>query len=382
MGSTVDQKRARGNGAGWRAGSIDLTWPVIAMPRKDALESPRGGMKMPEDRGPTPPHLRMVQLCMGAFVARAVGAAARLGLAEHLAAGPLGVDVLAERTGTHAPSLSRLLRVLVSAGVLDRDGDRFRLTAVGRTLRRDAPDSVLDGVLWLDHPVHTGSWSRLTDAVRTGDPGVVHAHGRALPDVLADDPEAAALFHGWMGRSTDLAATSLVAACDFSRFRRVMDVGGGRGAFLRRILEIHPEVHGILFDRPEVVREPVDIAGVDPGRYATVGGDFLSSVPEGADAYVLKHTLVDWPDEMAICILRNCRAAVAEDARLIVAEWILVEGGAPVLPLLDLNMLVMTSGGRIRTFDELAGLLSAAGFRAHPVRPTPAGVGVVEAEPV
>src|SRR6202022_3494076 len=141
--------------------------------------------------------------------------------------------------------------------------------------------------------------------------------------------------------------TAVVQAYDWSPFRLVVDIGGGQGGLLAAILSANPSLRGILFDQPAVVATAsiiLDGAGV-ADRCETVGGDFFTSVPPGADAYVLKVIIHDWPDESALAILRNCRAAMPDTAKLLLLERVL---GPPNEPdrgkLMDLLMLVGSAG--------------------------------------
>jgi O-methyltransferase domain len=107
---------------------------------------------------------------------------------------------------------------------------------------------------------------------------------------------------------TAAANQALLDAYDFGRFGTVCDVGGGNGALLASLLAKYPEMEGILFDQPHVVANAGDILRHVAYRCRVVPGSFFESVPEGADAYVLKSIVHDWDDE-STTILRACRRA-------------------------------------------------------------------------
>jgi O-methyltransferase len=172
-----------------------------------------------------------------------------------------------------------------------------------------------------------------------------------------------------MNAATESLNVRIVAGYDFSRFNRVVDVGGGRGALLEAIVHANPGVHGTLFDQPHVV------AGVELDGCDVVGGSFFESVPRGGDAYVLKSVIHDWGDEESIAILRACAAALDGDACVLLVERDL---GDEASAWLDLQMLVMLCG-RERTEDEYAGLFRAAGLEPSGVTPVGAGLAVYEA---
>jgi O-methyltransferase domain len=117
-------------------------------------------------------------------------------------------------------------------------------------------------------------------------------------------------------------------------------------------------------------------------RCKVVSGDFFAAVPEGGDAYLLSNVIHDWDDDHAVKILSTCRAAMADAACLLVVELVLPQDGAPsVGKIVDLQMLVITPGGRQRTEAEFRTLLGRAGFRLTRIVSSTGSVGLVEAVP-
>jgi hypothetical protein len=116
-------------------------------------------------------------------------------------------------------------------------------------------------------------------------------------------------------------------------------------------------------------------------RVQVVGGDFFAAVPAGGDAYALGAVLYDWDDEQCVAILGNCRRAMGEGGRLLVAEIVIPPGDGPHYgKVLDLNIMVVF-GGRARTEDEHRLLLEAAGLRLSRVIPTASRLSLIEAFP-
>ena len=143
-------------------------------------------------------------------------------------------------------------------------------------------------------------------------------------------------------------------------------------------------LQGVLFDVPAVVAGADDeISGAEVvDRCMAVSGDFFDSVPEGGDAYLLSNIIPSWDDDHAVEILSTCRAAMAGTARVLLAEFVLPEGEEPSMgKLVDLDMLVMTSGGRQRTESEHRTLLSRAGLRLTHIVPSTGLISLVEAVP-
>lgn len=330
-----------------------------------------------------PPSFALFQMITGKFVSRAVYAAARLRLADLLADGPRTAAELAASTGNHAPSLQRLLRALAGLGVVATvpgDEPRFALTPVGELLR-DTPDSLRAMALWICDPRHDRAWDEIFHSLATGEPGFDQAYGMPVFDHFARDPDFAAIFNDAMTSLSASTHPAVVAAYDFSGLRLLVDVGGGHGSLLAGILAANPRLSGIVYDLPQVIegtRIALAAAGLE-GRCRAEGGSFFERVPAGADGYILSFVLHDWDDERATAILRNVRQAMSPDGRVLVVEGLIPEGDEPSLSKLsDLEMLVMTSGGRERTAEEFRELFAAAGLRL--TRVVPAGaVFVLEA---
>src|SRR5262245_24246982 len=332
-----------------------------------------------------PPHVQIIQMGIAIWGARAVYAAARLGLADLLAAGPRTVDELAQSTGTHVHSLHRLLRALASHGVFTEvQPRRFALTSLGAALKTDAPGAARATVLTLAGDWQWKAWDHFLYSLQTGKPGMAKAHGMGVFEYLATHAEDSARFNDAMVGMYAGVGPAVVAAYDFSRFQTVVDLGGGTGLLLTTILRANEAVRGILFELPEVVQQArctIDGFGLT-ARCQVVEGDFFKAVPSGHDAYVLSHALHDWTDEQALPILRNCRRAIEKDARLLIIEAVLPPGDAPHhSKLIDLLMLTVT-GGVERTAEEFAALLEKGNFKLVKIHSTTTHQCIVEAIPV
>src|SRR6266581_2009149 len=234
------------------------------------------------ERPALPPQMLLYQMAIGHYLSHALHLAAKLGVADLLKDGARRAEELAQATDTHAPSLRRVLRFLASVGVFEeREDGRFALTALGECLRADLPGSSRAMVLLFAGIGIQDSWRELEWCVRTGEPAY-RKRGATDPFAeMAKDPAQAANFDA--------------AADDFTPFRTIVDVGGGNGALLLGILRATPRLDGIVFDRPDVVeRAAKEIAASGLGdRCRAAGGDFFVEVPNGADAYVLKHVIHD-----------------------------------------------------------------------------------------
>ena len=332
-----------------------------------------------------PPHVQLIQMGSGYWVSRIVYAAAKLGLADHLAGGPKSAAELAGPTRTHAPSLHRLMRTLASLGILSEDANRrFALTSLGEALKTGAPGCARATILFLAGDWWWQAWQHILYCFKTGKTGMKKEFGMTSYEYLAKHRQDASYFNEAMIGFNTGEPPAVAAAYDFSAFDTVVDVGGGTGNLLATILERHPGPRGILADLPRVVRDAsalINARGLRD-RITTKAIDFFKSVPGGGDAYLLSHVIHNWSEEQCLTIFGNCRKAMKPRGRLLIIETVLPAGDTPHPgKLLDIAMLVMP-GGKERTEEEYGTLLSKAGFRLTHVVPTESAVSVVEAAPV
>jgi ubiquinone/menaquinone biosynthesis C-methylase UbiE len=335
-----------------------------------------------------PPPFTLFRMVTSFYVSQAIHVAARLGVADHLGDGPLDAEALAKATATHAPSLRRVLRLLVTAGVLDEEEDgRFALTALGTFLRSEVPGSMRAAVQ-LFGGMTQRAWGELLHSVETGEPAFRKVFGGDVFDYMAEHPEEAADFDAAMADFTRQLGVAVAAAYDFSTLERVVDVGGGNGALLGCILQAHPHVRGILFELPQVTKRAVTTLrelGLED-RCEFVGGDFFEEVPGDADAYLLKHVIHDWDDARATEILKTCHRAMKPEAKLLVIEGVYprridASEASRSATYNDVNMLVCT-GGRQRSEAEMKNLYAAAGFQITRIVPTTTPISIIEGAPM
>jgi ubiquinone/menaquinone biosynthesis C-methylase UbiE len=316
----------------------------------------------------------------GAMAAQAVYATAKLGLVDSATGEPKTAEQLAVSTKVHAPSLKRLLRALVSLGIFTEDPpDKFRPTPLGETLRKDHPSSIRAWAVFLGSPFVWNPWGALYETVTTGKTAFPRLYGQSFFDFLADHPSDAKTFNDAMSAGSSVDVKDLLASYDFSRFERIVDVGGGQGELLHGILMANPKAHGVLFDLPSAVSGVSALrTGEVSARCEVIAGDFFEKVPDGGDAYIFKTVIHDWDDEEALKILRNCRRAIKIKGRLLLIETILSTSNRPESGLMDAMALVL--GGRERTEAEFRALLREARFSLTRVIPA-RNYSVIEGQP-
>ncbi|MGH9774539.1 MAG: methyltransferase [Candidatus Acidiferrales bacterium] len=331
----------------------------------------------------------LTEMAMGYSRSRVLCAAARLGIADALGEEERSIEQLAVSCGAQPAALYRLLRGLASFGVVaERTPARFVLTPFGKPLRKDVPNSEWAGIVfWAD--LLADFWSHLTECVRSGENAHKVMEREGIASRWSKDSEATAIFRAVMGTAPAEDYMPIAHAWNFSKYRTVADIGGGGGALIAAILEAFPNVQGMLVDRPESIdraRARFE-SGTLAARCKLLAADLCTSVPAGADVYVMKHFLHGYGDESAIGILRNCRSVMSKDGRILIIEFVLpdvVDHADPELEhrlMSDLNMLAVTEG-KERSAVEWKKLLSSAGFECRGVTPVPGElVSIIEAAP-
>jgi hypothetical protein len=330
----------------------------------------------------TPAPAAMIEMILAGWTSQAITVAAQLGVADALADGPLPIDQLAARVDADADALRRLLRALISRGVFRhrRDG-RYELNSLADTLRSDAPASMKSAARFYGSQEQRERWTLLVDSVRTGTSVVPALRGKSSFDYFADEPELAELFNQTMTSVSEMTDATVVAGYDFGAYPTIVDVGGGHGPLLAAILAAAPASRGVLYDLPLVVSNAPSLLreqGI-ADRVVIAEGSFFDSVPGDGDAYVLKNIIHDWPDDKAVQILRNVRAAAGPRTTVLLVEFVIPNHNREFPgKWVDLEMM-LNLGARERTAAEYRDLLSQAGFRMTRVVQTASPLSVVEA---
>lgn len=331
-----------------------------------------------------PPHVAVIQMGTGHWVARIVWAAAELGLADHVGESPTSIATIASTLNLHAHSLYRLFRTLEGFGIfsLDADGTHVHHTPMSETLRTGAPGSARSTIRVMTGQAFYGTLLEFLHSLRTGETAFAKHNGKPLFDYLADHPHEASMFsEAMMGIHGTTEPPAVTDAYDFSQFETIIDIGGANGNMLGHILRRYPTPRGIVFDLPHVVAEaPANLAhyGV-ADRVTTVPGSFFESAPAGGDAYILSHIVHDWSVEQNLTILGHIRKAMKPTSKLLIVEFVLPEGATPHFGKLADMVMLAYPGGEERTARGYADLLAKAGFALTRVVPTASDVSIVEA---
>ena len=301
---------------------------------------------------------------------------ATLRVAEHMAAGASTAEQLAAAAGVDARALSKVLVYLAGRGV-------FELPEPGRFALNDTSRQLLEQTDFLDLGGIGGrmayAWGTLPNYVRTGRPAYEEQFALPFWEDLAAHPEVAESFDALMGPAGHGPANAEFELADgWDGVRTVVDVGGGTGSMLAEILRRRPSARGILIDFPGTVARAAETfaaAGV-ADRISAVGQSFFEPLPAGADLYLLKKVLNDWPEPETVATLGRCADAARPGGRIVVIGGVSPDGSSHALTI---EMVLV--GGETNTIDEFTELARRAGLEVVAATVQPRGF-VVECRPL
>jgi O-methyltransferase domain/Dimerisation domain len=338
---------------------------------------------MPAPGQKPPAHIGMMQLLNGAYIAGAVSCMAQLGIPDMVEAGPRSAEDLASQIGAHPQALYRLMRATASVGVLSEGPDgKFSETPMSAVLRSNGQPSLRDFAIMGGREWHSLGWAHLEYCVRTGNPAPNQIYGKHMFKYFEENPNEAQIFNGAMTSLSAIDSPAVAEAYSFDEINSLVDVGGGHGLLLATIMARNPHLKGTLYEEAHVVEGAKD-GPLKPfmDRCTMVSGDMFTSVPAGADAYIMKHIIHDWPDELCLKILKACRSAVNSGGKLLAVDSV-IQPGDDFSPakFLDLQMLIFP-GGCERTEKQFRELFAAAGWRLTRILPTASVESIVEGVP-
>jgi len=290
-----------------------------------------------------------------------------LGVFDRLHEHPATATELASELGLHAGALERLLDGCAALGLLAKENGIYRNQLVAEHyLYSGSPDTLSGYVRYSDEALFR-MWSNLGDAVREGAPRWNQTFGidGAIFGGFYRSDEAMRNFLRGMHGFGMLTSPAVLAAFDLSRFRRMVDLGGGTGHLAIAACQRYPDLHSVVLDLPRVTalaRENIERSGL-VNRVSTHDGDFFADELPEADLYAVGRILHDWSDEKSSVLLRAVYQRLPPGGALLIAEKLLNEDGVGPLAanMQSLNMLVVTEG-RERSLSQFERLLRAAGF--------------------
>lgn len=325
--------------------------------------------------------LYLMDLIMGYSYQASLRAVALLGVADHLLGGPKTAQELAQELGVEALPLHRVMRLLATRDIFKEiDGQRFTLTPAAECLCKSSPYSLRGAAMMLTDETFWRPAGIIAESVR-GHSAFKKVFNTSFfeywsrPENHTEEND----FHAGMSSMSEVENPCLVRSYEFPKNATVVDVAGGMGGLLLRVLQANPTLHGILFDRePVLARTRLGELG-DDSRWRLQPGSFFESCPP-ADIYLLKYIVHDWPDEKATEILLNCRKAMLPSGKVLIMDTLIQEDNQPHFgKSMDILMLGSFDGGRERTEAELKGLLANADLKINRIIDTGTYLSIVEA---
>jgi hypothetical protein len=299
----------------------------------------------------------------GANKVQFVHVAARLGIADILKDQSLVCEELAEKVNAHPKALYRYMRAASCLGLFKENEDgTFGLTPLSELLMTDAQGSQKESAILNGEEWAWRAWGSLLQSIKTGIPAIELEFGMGLYEYFFENPDVGARYDSWMSGVTAGEGPLIADIYDFEEVGNVIDVAGGHGALLAAILNKHPSIHAVLAEQPSVLgraKNFLESEGVYD-RCELISTDILESIPLGGDLYILKRVIQAFDDFAAGKILSNCRRAMKEDSRILIADMVVPSDGNPhPSKAFDVTMLLI--GGVLRTVDEYQELFDKAG---------------------
>jgi demethylspheroidene O-methyltransferase len=303
----------------------------------------------------------LFDLSAGFIYSQIAQACVRSGLLTRLAKGPASIAELSTIVDLNTEATLRLVRAAVALKLAEAAGsERYALGMEGAALL-GAPGVTA----MIDH--HALLYTDLADPLallRRGGGGGALAGYWPYAEGETPDPEAAAAYSGLMSASQAMVSAQVLDAYDVSRHRRMMDVGGGQGTFLRAVAARAPRLSLSLFDLPPVAARARAAFAAEGLNIEASGGSFFDDpLPRGADVISLIRILHDHDDAPALDILRAVRAALEPGATLLIGEPFAAEPGAERVGDAYFGMYLLAMGsGRPRPAREVIAMCRTAGF--------------------
>ena len=309
-----------------------------------------------------------MQIVTGYWAFKTLAAAVDLDLFGRLAGGRVVTRQEAEKEfGLPERPADLLLAACASLGLLERAGDGYRNTALAEEFLVPGRPHYFGGQVRYSDARTYLPWHRIGEALRTDRPLTWDPDAQESMFTTAD-PGMLALFWEAMYSTSSFTARALGEAYDFGAHRRLLDVGGGAGAFPIELCRRCPELRATVFDLPHVstkAEEKIAAAGLTD-RIGTASGNFLTdpALPDGHDVVLLSMILHDWDEAQNRSILARCHAALPSGGAIVVSELLLNDErtGPPAAALMGMNMLVETEGGKNYSGAEYTAWLTDAGF--------------------
>jgi SAM-dependent methyltransferase len=300
----------------------------------------------------------ILQLASGFMAAKHLFAANELGVFEGLADSPTTIDGLAARTGLTRRAARISADAMVALGLLERDGDSYRNGPAAAAFLSGSGPADLRPLLRCWDQVSYPSWCELAEALARGPSKEIFEIDQEQQEIVSKGIEA--ILAG--------PAAELPRVFDFSRHRRLLDIGGGTGSWSIAVVQRHPELAATVFELPavaEVTRKRIAETGLESRVHVRAGDAMAGELPSGYDVFLVANLVHYWSPEQNRALLRHVRAAAEPGSHLLLADfWTDPTHTKPVqAALMAGEFAVHLRNGDVYSVDELRSWLQDTGWR-------------------
>lgn len=312
---------------------------------------------------------QLMGMLIGYWKTQIIHSIVELGILDLIKTGEKKFKKLLKITRLPVDSLRMIIQVLKIWDFIEEKDGFYKLKFLGNLLTEDHPNSLKHAsLMWGDE--HYLAMSKLTDALKYYKPQFQEIFGKPLFKYFNSHPDKGIIYNKAI-KAYSFDYNKLIESYDFTNTRVIMEIGGGTGQLLEKIISQNSTIQkGILFELPSVVREAkkqTQIKSLNQ-KIEFIPGDFFGKIPIKADMIIISRVLHDWNDENTIKILRNIYDALEQDGKLLILEMIVPENPEYDIGVtLNFNLLVNV-GGKERTLREFEDILQKTGFIINSVK--------------
>ena len=317
-------------------------------------------------------------------VAHSIKTAVSLGIFDELCNGPITAKKLAIKKKLNVDALKRFLNFLANLGLIDEmpsfeyalteSGERFASTSINSMLR--------ESLLLLSQEIEM-SWSDLHYSLKTGKPAFDNVFGVNFKDYLDMKRGRSLVFHAGWEEITEKVGTELLSIFSFKRVSSIAELGGRDGTLLSKILMLNPQLTGYLYETSTLkgkIKKKFSDCNISH-RAHFIEASFPTPLAVKSEIIILKSFLHLFNNDNVREILGFCLKGLLHNGRILVLERELSHGGfLDRAVFTDMIMLLLT-GGRERTSDEMESVFNQSGFTLQKVHKLDSGFCVFEGVP-
>jgi len=206
------------------------------------------------------------------------------------------------------------------------------------------------------------TWSTLKESILTNE-----SQSESLEEKFQTDPDFSILFTKAMNNNAIATASMLVSKIDFSKTKKLLDLGGGSGIYSILIAKSNPHIEAIVYDFPsvcEVAQEFINKYKVNSQVCVMSGNLFKDELQNEMTDILIAQVLHSYSLEECKKILEIAYEVLTDNGRILIVDFFLNNDKISPLysTLFSLNMLVGSKGGNSYYYREISKLLTDADF--------------------